>query len=477
MFLVSCETIPRLSILNRTKWNRIQAWCRSDGILIQFSPRDYMKKTKSNGPRLYYGWVIVGVLALAGFTQTSQTFPVWGVLLKPITEEMGWSRTAFSGAMGVGTVLGAFVGLAVAPFIDRVGPRWPMVGAFAVIGLSLVFMAGMDALWQFYLLLVLGRVLHLGVVSISTESTIPKWFMAKRGMAVGIGTSGNRIGSAITPVYVQALILLSSWRLSLVVIGIVVWVVSLVPVALFMRRGPEELGLQPDGAPAPPLRGPMPGIEPSGQSRMLNADGPAYSRAQVLRTRAFYMLMGADAVLMTVIPTTSLHLIPFFTDRGISPEFGVAVVALSSLIGVVGSLVAGWLRDRVGSQRVAMVSFLSFGGLFVLLPLVFSPTSALLWGLGYGLIQGAIIISVQVLIADYFGPRHLAAIRGMVMPVRSVGQAAGPVLAGIAFDTTGGYGAVFAAFVVLNLCAAGLIFFAKQPVVPPLPLPAIDPQP
>jgi MFS family permease len=433
-----------------------------------------MKKIRSDGPRLYYGWVIVGVLALAGFTQTSQTFPVWGVLLKPITEEMGWSRTAFSGAMGVGTVLGAFIGLAVAPFIDRVGPRWPMVGAFAVIGLSLVLMASMDSLWQFYLLLVVGRVLHLGIVSIATESTIPKWFMAKRGIAAGVGTSGNRIGSAVTPVYVQAIILLSGWRLSLVVTGIVVWIVSLVPVALFMRRGPEELGLRPDGAPAPPRR-PMQSVEQNSQSRMPNAAEPGYSRSQALRTRAFYMLVGADAVLMTVIPTTSLHLIPFLTDRGISAEFGVAVVALSSLIGVLGSLVAGWLRDQVGSRRVAMLSFLSFGGLFALLPLVFSPAAALLWGLGYGLMQAGIMISIQVLIADYFGHRHLAAIRGMVMPVRSVGQAAGPVLAGVAFDITGGYGAVFGAFVVLNLCAAGLIFFAKQPMTSPLRSPATGP--
>jgi MFS family permease len=435
-----------------------------------------MKKTRSDGPRLYYGWVIVGVLALAGFTQTSQTFPVWGVLLKPVTEEMGWSRTAFSGAMGVGTLLGAFVGFAIAPFIDRVGPRWPMVGAFAVIGLSLVLMARMDSLWQFYLLLVLGRVLHLGVLSIATESTIPKWFVAKRGIAAGVGTSGNRIGSAVTPVYVQAIILLSGWRLSLVVIGIVVWVVSLVPVALFMRRGPEELGLRPDGTPAPTRR-PMPSVEPSGQSQLPNTAGPAYSRSQVLRTRAFYMLVGADAVLMTVIPTTSLHLIPFFTDRGISAEFGVAVVALSSLIGVLGSLIAGWLRDQVGSRPVAILSFLSFGALFALLPLVFSPAAALLWGLGYGLMQAAVMISIQVLIADYFGHQHLAAIRGMIMPIRSVGQAAGPVLAGVAFDTTGGYGAVFGAFVVLNLCAAGLILLAKQPLNAPLPSPAIDPLP
>jgi MFS family permease len=180
---------------------------------------------------------------------------------------------------------------------------------------------------------------------------------------------------------------------------------------------------------------------------------------------------------MTVIPTTSLHLIPFFTDRGISAEFGVAVVALSSLIGVLGSLIAGWLRDQVGSRPVAILSFLSFGALFALLPLVFSPAAALLWGLGYGLMQAAVMISIQVLIADYFGHQHLAAIRGMIMPIRSVGQAAGPVLAGVAFDTTGGYGAVFGAFVVLNLCAAGLILLAKQPLNAPLPSPAIDPLP
>ena len=73
-------------------------------------------------PRIYYGWFIVLAIALTGFTQSAETFPVLGVFLKPITEEFGWSRSVFTGSMTAGTLIGAVVAVAVGPFLDRFGP-------------------------------------------------------------------------------------------------------------------------------------------------------------------------------------------------------------------------------------------------------------------------------------------------------------------------------------------------------------------
>ena len=102
--------------------------------------------------RLYYGWVIVAVVALAGFTQTAESFPVLGVFLKPITEEFGWSRSLYTGAMTIGTVLGGALALGIGPLLDRYGGRWALVVAFTILGAIWVLMAAIQTLWQFYVL-------------------------------------------------------------------------------------------------------------------------------------------------------------------------------------------------------------------------------------------------------------------------------------------------------------------------------------
>ena len=199
-------------------------------------------------PRFYYGWVIVAVIALAGFSQTAETFPVLGVFLKPITEEFGWSRTVFSGAMSIGTVIGGFLALGIGPLIDRFGARWTLVIAFVILGGTLILLAGIQTLWQFYALQILGRMMSHGVIALAIFVVVPKWFHEKRGRAMALSQMGHRIGNTVTPLYVQILVNVASWRLAAAVTGLVMWVVSLLPVAAFLRRSPEDMGLLPDGA-------------------------------------------------------------------------------------------------------------------------------------------------------------------------------------------------------------------------------------
>ena len=123
--------------------------------------------------RLYYGWVIVAVVALAGFTQTAESFPVLGVFLKPITEEFGWSRSLYTGAMTIGTVLGGALALGIGPLLDRYGGRWALVVAFTILGAIWVLMAAIQTLWQFYVLQILARTIMIGVVGLGMGVIIP----------------------------------------------------------------------------------------------------------------------------------------------------------------------------------------------------------------------------------------------------------------------------------------------------------------
>ena len=202
---------------------------------------------RAKKPGLYYGWVIVIVIGLVGFTQSAESYPILGVFMKPMIEEFNWSRTIFSGSTLIGTLMGGVIAMFVGPLIDRLGARWTLTAAFAVLGATLVLMAYISTLWQFYILQIIGRALTMGVLALALGIVVPKWFIAKRGRAVAMGGLGQRLGNAVTPLYVQFLVSQGSWRLATAVAGILMWVVSMIPAAIFLRRTPEDMGLLPDG--------------------------------------------------------------------------------------------------------------------------------------------------------------------------------------------------------------------------------------
>ena len=132
--------------------------------------------------------------------------------------------------------------MAVGPFLDRFGPRWLLTLALLVLGGTLLLMAWITSLWQFYALQILGRIVAMGVLSIASSVVVPKWFIRKRGRAVALSSMGMRAGNTVTPLYVQLFVSIGNWRVAAGLAGLVVWVVSLLPAAILLRRRPEDLG-------------------------------------------------------------------------------------------------------------------------------------------------------------------------------------------------------------------------------------------
>lgn len=303
-----------------------------------------MSSSPQRKARFYYGWVIVVVVALAGFTQSAETYPVLGVFLKPMTDEFGWSRSVFAGAMSIGTILGGFLALAIGPLVDRYGPRWILTIAFTILGAALSLLGGINALWQFYTLQIIGRVMTMGVIAMAMQVIIPKWFVAKRGRTVALGGLGMRTGHTVTPLYVQYLVSNWSWRVATVATGIVIWVVSLLPVAVFLRRQPEDMGLLPDGLTREEFEGAR--SPESGKDITERKQDVSLSVQQVIRLPSFYLLVTGFSLLFIVLPGLTLHLIPYFTDRELSAGVAVAVVSVYAAGGGLGSLIYGYLAER-----------------------------------------------------------------------------------------------------------------------------------
>ncbi|MBI4312604.1 MAG: MFS transporter [Chloroflexi bacterium] len=413
--------------------------------------------------RFYYGWAIVVVMGLVGFTQSAETFPVLGVFMKPINAEFGWSRTVFTGSITLGTLLGGMLALVIGPIIDRFGSRWTLTIAFALLGASLVLTAFVTSLWQFYALQAIGRMLNMGVIALASSVVIPKWFVAQRGRAVALSGLGIRVGNAVTPLYVQFMVSAGNWRVAIAMTGILTWVVSMIPAAIFLRRRPEDMGLLPDGA--------QPGKTVEANARgekgnNLRGKGEvSLTLKQVMRQPSFYLLVAGFSLVFIAAPATNLHMIPFMTDRGISDGVAVAAVAIFSVFAGIGSLVFGYAAERFPTRIVTALLLLLMATGYAGILLVHTGWHGIIWASYYGLVSGGMFTLQQVLMADYFGRDSLGAVRGVVWPVQMVFNAFGPFAASVAYDMTGSYVATFTIFAVIVTVATVLVFIARPPVL------------
>jgi sugar phosphate permease len=415
--------------------------------------------SKNRDPRFYYGWVIVAVVALGGFTQSAETFNVLSVFLKPITSEFGWDRTTFAGAMSIGSLLGGVIALAIGPLIDRFGSRTALGIAFAILGAVFVLMYWVTSLWEFYALQIIGRMVTNGVIGIAMSIVIPQWFIAKRGRAVAITSVGSQAGAALTPIYVQFLVTIGGWRVAALVAGLAIWLISLLPSVFLLRRRPEDMGLLPDGV--------KPGLSDL-RSSTSRAREPtvSFSFSEAKKTKALYLLTASICTTWAIRTGTTLHMIPFFTDHGFSDASAVSILVLYSASGAAGAILWGLAADKYGA-RLSLVTdcvLIGFGVLFLMLFASNSMPLALTWAVVWGLTLSGQITLQRVIFADYFGRTRLGSIQGFVTVFQTIAQAAGPLIASIAYDSTQSYTSSFLVFAFASFGGAIFAYLAKPPV-------------
>ncbi|MCX5826257.1 MAG: MFS transporter, partial [Deltaproteobacteria bacterium] len=157
--------------------------------------------------RPFYGWIIVGVSFLIGFTESGVFQNILSIFMKPMVNEFGWSRASVTGAIAFGSLSGGLLSLVVGPILDRHGPRMVSFWGILLLSLGLGAMMFVTHIWQLYLFFGVGRMIAVGVLSLVTSVSIANWFVLLRGRAMGIKGIGERLGSALLPLMVQFLIL------------------------------------------------------------------------------------------------------------------------------------------------------------------------------------------------------------------------------------------------------------------------------
>lgn len=384
----------------------------------------------------YYGWVVVFVvfvtMALGVNARTA-----FSLVFAPIVDEFGWERGLTAGAFSFGFLVSAVMSPLMGGFVDRRGPRVMLEIGVLCMGLGLMLTTFMRTPLHLYLtfgLLVGAGSICLGYSGMSLF--LPNWFVRKRGLAVSIAFAGVGVGSILLLPWFQSVIDARGWRAACWTLGLAI-LILLAPLNLLVRRGPRDLGLEPDGDPRP-----LPGATP--RSNIVDPVWAAqdWTLARAMRTARFWWVATGYFSGLYVWYAVQVHQTKYLVEIGFDRKAAALALGVVSLAGIPGQIALGALSDRVGREIVWALACLGFAICYVaLLILPSAPNLALLYVmvlsqgvLGYGLtsVLGAIPLEI-------FEGKHFGSIYGTIMLAGLAGAATAPWITGVIHDVTGNY--------------------------------------
>jgi len=424
-----------------------------------------MTESKSQAG-VFYGWYVVGAcfLTMAVAAGAGATFPVF---FKPLIDEFHWSRTALSGTVSIGLIVGGLVTPFWGHWTDRSGARAVVVTAALFAGFSLLLRARIHSLLDLYLVAVLGALFFSGVDLIPLSTAISQWFRSKRGLAMGVTLVGGGVGGLIMPPLANYLVGLAGWRNAYLFLAGALWL-GIVPVAgLILRRRPQDMGLLPDGEIAVSVDKDSAALERDaapGQEAKHSCD-ESLTLKQAVRTLSFWLIAIAFFFPMMSGVGLATHLVAIFTDMGMSSQAASNCLGLVAGLSIAGRFGFGYAADRFSIRKVFTTCFVIEAlGVCTLLATALVGIKALFaYVLVYGLTGGGGLVLAPLMVGECFGVKSVGTIFGVLAIAAVVGGAVGPLLAGLIFDGTGSYYPAFIIFAIGEATAATAISQARSP--------------
>ncbi|TAJ18118.1 MAG: MFS transporter [Dehalococcoidia bacterium] len=421
-------------------------------------------------PRFYYGWWIVLGAVVGQFAAIGAGGQVAGVFLRPVTRDLGWTAAQFTLGGSASFIMGGVTGFFVGPLIDRRGARPLMLTGALLCGLSLMAVSRVQEAWQFIALQALAGGFGFSLIGpLVVNVTLSKWFVARRGWAISIGSMGISLAGLVMPVTMTRVVDAYGWRNGYMFMGFMIWAL-VIPVALIMRRAPEDYGLLPDGKTEQADPTPAQRAQLDQQQRDF---ANSYTRVEARKTKALWFLVVAFGLNQAAMSAMLVHAIPFVTDAGFTRGQASIGLALTGAANLCSKFVWGWTLQRVPVRRLSGSAFASSAmGVAVIVTGARADTLWLMWlgffiwGFGFG---GTIPIG-EFIWARYFGRRYLGSVRGLAVPFTILFGSLGPISIAMYFDATHRYGVAFGALTLVYIVGGLLILSSREP--PPKVQPA-----
>jgi MFS family permease len=397
-----------------------------------------------------YAWLIV--LACIGF----YAIPVGvvgntsGVFLTPVMKETGWDRTTASLYMTIQPWAAAVCTPFAAKIMARYNPRWVLTITAAVYGLATIWTAYATQPWEWHAYGVIYGICCAFFMFLAVPTLINAWFRKSAGLALGIAGAALSLIAAIFSPVAQAMITANGWRSARLVLGIIITVVPTVLAALFVRRDPASMGVQPYGAAAA-------AAEAKGAEPAVTAEGATLAQAR--SSVSFYLLILVAGFF--VLCAAFFQQIPSFAATGpLGAAAGALAVSIVMVGAVIGKFLLGWMSDKFGTMITGIVAG-ACGAIGVLMAFLAGSNLAVFYiGMGvFGIGYSALTVVAPMLAREGFGTANYADIYQWVSTGIFIFSGAAALIYARIYDATKSFDAAFILVIVMYALTAVLVPF------------------
>jgi MFS family permease len=416
--------------------------------------------------RIHPAWLVLSAVALAMMT-ASGVRTAFGVYVKPMEAEFGWSRAALSQVAALSLLLLGTVSPLAGRLADRWGPRRVITLSIALLGAGAISSAFVRELWQVYVTAGILMALGSGGAGITTGSTvIARWFEGRRGLAIGLTSAAISLGQLGIIPLAAVLALTQGWRTSYLVLGLGLLVFVLPLVARLIRNEPEAQGLQPYGATGP--------LRTSSETAALERAGRV-SLVEAARSPQLWLLMATQfACGYSSLGMILTHFMPHALEHGFTEIEASMALGVMGAMNVVGTIASGWICDRFGRCGPLATFYLVRGVSLLMLPYVWSVPSLQAWAVIFGLNYFSTVPPTTTLTVNIFGRYSVGELSGWIFFAHQVGAALGAALAGWVFEWSGTYTSAFLSAAVLAFLGSALTLLIREEPISAQPLRTIS---
>ena len=411
----------------------------------------YEKKIREFAPRLYYGWIVVAACFIC--CMTYGTFYTFGIFFKPLQDQFGWSYTLTSSVQSIHILIYIISSFVVGWATDRFGPRWPLILCALCVGVGYLLCSRIQSIGQLYLFYSIAS-MGAGLVWSLPLSIVQRWFIERRGLAVGITVSGIGIGTFVWAPTVNYLVYQYGWRIAYVVMGLVTG--TALSLSAVLVGTPEKKDIQPYG-----------------DQKMFSSSNHCFlshqntlrgmGLKQAIMTKELWLICLFQLFFNVGIFLVFVHLVPFAIQTGIDRGAAAAALGLMGGLSVLGRIITPVIIEkRMASQweRGLIVCGVCATIMLLWLTQVDALWMLYLFVIILGYFYGSWIPLVVALTGSCFGLKHLGTLLG-VTQIGLVGAIIGPLLGGIFNDKTGDYSFAFVVCSISFFLAAIVAFVIK----------------
>ena len=406
--------------------------------------------TKEAKSKIFYGYIIIAassfiLVIMHGIHST------YGVFFNSLQKEFGANRATISGASSLAFFLEGLFAIPLGRLTDRFGPRVVIASCGLIFGLGYFLMSRMSSLWQLYLFYAVIVGIGNSGGNVALLSTATRWFVQRRGLMTGIVKVGTGAGIFIMPLVASWLILGYGWRNAYLVLSII-GVVGIAAIAQFLKRDPDQMGLQPYGM-----------YDANGAISELTAS-VQLSLRDAMRTHQFWAVCAVYFIAWYATQSVMIHIVPYAVDGGIAMTQAASIVSIVGAVSMAGRLVMGSAGDKIGNRRALIICFLVLILALSWLQLAKELWMLYLFAMVYGFAHGGFFAVMSPLVAELFGTMSHGVNFGMVLFLGQIGGAMGPVVTGRIFDVALSYQWAFIILIAASVGALILTVTQLKPV-------------